>query len=87
MSSRKEIDIERYLTPISTSMSLSNPYVDEDIQIYIQNQLQDHHKLRTWPKPLSNEIGAALVNGAQGMYVTKQQSPSIVLIDLLTEIF
>lgn len=70
-ASRKEIDIEISLKPISTNMSLSNPYVDEDIQIYIENQLQDHHKLHTWPKSLSDEISAALVKGAKGMYVIK----------------
>lgn len=70
-ASRKEIDIEISLKPISTIMSLSNPHVDEDIQIYIENQLQDHHKLRTWPKSLSDEISAALVKGAKGMYVVK----------------
>lgn len=66
-TSRKEIDIEISLTPISTNMSLSNPYVDEDIRIYIQNQLQVHHKLCTWPKSLYDEISAALVKGAKGM--------------------
>lgn len=37
VTSRKIIDIELSLTPISTCMSLSNPYVDEDIRIYIKN--------------------------------------------------
>lgn len=72
VTSRKMIDIEISLTPISTGMSLSNPYVDEDIRIYIQNQLHDHHKIRTWPKLLSDEISVALVKGAKGMYVFKQ---------------
>ncbi|MCJ1347421.1 hypothetical protein MMC31_005646 [Peltigera leucophlebia] len=67
-ASRKEIDIEISLTPISTNISLSNPHVDEDIQIYIANQLQDHHKLRTWPKSLADEISAALIKGAKGMF-------------------
>lgn len=75
VSSRKEIDIETSLAPISTCMSLSNPYVDEDIRIYIKNQLRDHHKLRTWPKSLLDEISTALVKGAQGMYVIKQSKP------------
>lgn len=65
VTSRKVIDIEISLTPISTCISLSNPYVDEDIQIYIQNQLQDHHKLRTWPKSLLDEISVALVKGGE----------------------
>lgn len=75
VTSRKHIDIEISLTPISTSISLSNPYVDEDIQIYIQNQLQHHPKLREWPKWLSDEISIALVKGAKGMYVFKQPPP------------
>lgn len=86
VSSRKEIDIERSLTPIFTCISLSNPYVDEDIRIYIQNQLQDHHKLGTWPKSLSDEISAALVKGAKGMYVTKQRKRLYSSDHSLTEI-
>lgn len=37
--SRKEIDIEISLEPISTQVSLSNPHVDEDIRIYVENNL------------------------------------------------
>lgn len=87
VSSRREIDIERSLTPISTSISLSNPYVDEDIRVYVENQLQSHHKLRSWPKSLSHEISAALVKGAKGMYVTKHQKPLYISYYLLDEIF
>lgn len=68
-TSRKEIEIEISLEPISTQVSLSNPYVDEDIRIYVENQLQTHHRLCPWPMSLLAEIGEALVKGAKGMYV------------------
>lgn len=69
--SRKEIDIEIFLEPISTPVSLSNPHVDEDIRIYVENQLQIHYRLCKWPMPLLKEISDALVKGAKGMYVMK----------------
>ena len=68
-TSRKELDIERALLNISVDISLSNPYVDEDIRVYIQNTLRDNHKFSRWPEELRGEIEMALVKGAKGMYV------------------
>jgi len=68
-TSREEIDIEIAFRNVCVDVSLSNPFVDKDIQVYIRNQIQEHHKLRTWPESLWVEIEAALVNGAKGMYV------------------
>jgi Cdc6-like AAA superfamily ATPase len=67
--SRKETDIERVLEHISTDISLQNPRVDEDIRLYIQNQLCEDRKFSHWPKSLRAEIETALVKGAKGMYV------------------
>ena len=67
--SRKETDIERALEHISTGISLQNPRVDEDIRLYIQNQLCEDRKFSHWPKSLRAEIETALVKGAKGMYV------------------
>jgi hypothetical protein len=67
--SRKETDIERVLDHISTDMSLQNPRVDEDIRLYIQNQLCEDRKFSHRPKSLRAEIETALVKGAKGMYV------------------
>jgi Cdc6-like AAA superfamily ATPase len=67
--SRKETDIERVLERISMNISLQNPRVDEDIRLYIQNQLCEDRKFSHWPKSLRAEIETALVKGAKGMYV------------------
>jgi hypothetical protein len=71
-TSRKEVDIEKALGNISTIVSLSIPQVDEDILVYIQNQLRNHRNLRAWPESLWVEIEEALVKGAQGMYVVRE---------------
>lgn len=68
-TSRKEVDIERALLNLSADISLSNPYMDEDIRLYIQNTLRAHHKFSRWPEELQKEIETALVKGAKGMYV------------------
>jgi hypothetical protein len=51
------------------NISLQNPRVDEDIRLYIQNQLCEDRKFSHWPKSLRAEIETALVKGAKGMYV------------------
>lgn len=75
VSSQKEINIEKSLKLIFTSMLFSNLYLDEDIQIYIKNQLQNYHKPCNWPKSLMNKISVVLMKESNGMYVTKQQNP------------
>jgi NACHT domain len=69
--SRKELDIQQAFEGICTSISLSNPLVDEDIRVYIENQLQTDRKLSRWPEPLKKDIRDALIKGAKGMYVPK----------------
>jgi Cdc6-like AAA superfamily ATPase len=69
--SRKELDIQDALGPISKAMSLSNPYVDADIRIYIQNHLRDDRKFGRWSAVLKADVEAALVVGAKGMYVNR----------------
>jgi hypothetical protein len=67
--SRKEVDIERALLSVSVNISLSNPHVDQDIRVYIQNTLRDNHKFSRWPVELRREIETELVKAAKGMYV------------------
>jgi len=75
--SRKEVDIERALLGVSVDISLSNPHVDEDIRVYIQNTLCENHKFSRWPEELRGEIETALVKGAKGMYVFPPPSPPL----------
>jgi Cdc6-like AAA superfamily ATPase len=69
-TSREEIDIKTAIGHISQNLSLSNPYVDEDIRIFVQNQLHVHPRLRGYPPDLQRKIETALVGGAKGMYVS-----------------
>lgn len=65
--SRKELDIKRALFPIATDISLSNPYVDEDIYIYVQGSFRKEGKFMQWPLELTIEIENAIVKSAKGM--------------------
>jgi hypothetical protein len=67
VTSRKELDIERALSPLAIELSLSNPYVDEDIRTYIKSRLREDPKFSRWPETLRNETETALVKGAKGM--------------------
>ena len=67
VTGRKEADIERAISDISTNISLSNAYVDEDIRAYIKSRLRDDRKYKHRPEDLREEIEVALVKGAQGM--------------------
>ncbi|KAE8443901.1 hypothetical protein EG329_001211, partial [Mollisiaceae sp. DMI_Dod_QoI] len=67
-TSRKELDIERELLPLGANLSLSNPYVDEDIRTYVRNRMREESKFRRWPDQLRDEIELALVKGAKGMF-------------------
>jgi len=66
-TSRKELDIERSLSDVTTNVSLSNAHVDEDIQTFIRSHLSEDQKFSRWPKSLRLEIELALVRGAYGM--------------------
>jgi Cdc6-like AAA superfamily ATPase len=66
-TSRKELDIERALSPLATELSLSNPYVDDDIRVYIKSRLLEA-KFSRWPESLKDEMENALVKGAKGMW-------------------
>jgi hypothetical protein len=66
-TSRKVLDIEIALSPIATALSLSNPYVDEDITTYVKRRLREDPKFGRWPESLKSETEAALVKCAKGM--------------------
>jgi Cdc6-like AAA superfamily ATPase len=67
VTSQRELDIERAILPLSTILSLSNPYVDEDIRKYIQSCLSQNRRFSKWPDDLKAETEKALVKGAKGM--------------------
>jgi hypothetical protein len=79
VTSRRELDIERAILPLSTILSLSNPYVDEDIRTYIQSCLSQNRRFSKWPDDLKAETEKALVKGAKGMWVAFIQNPAYLL--------
>lgn len=75
MTSRKEWDIESSLVSYvkeEDAICLERDVVDEDIQRYVQQRLSDDKTLTKWNKDVAirQEIEAALIHGAQGMYVS-----------------
>jgi hypothetical protein len=69
--SREEIDITIAIGSTAESISLSNPYVDDDIRTYVRNQLKLHRKLSVLKPALRTSIEVGLVRGAKGMYVSR----------------
>jgi hypothetical protein len=75
MTSRKERDIERSLEGYveeENAVCLQRDVVDQDIQRYVQQRLHNDKSLAKWNKDAAvrNEIEAALMGGARGMYVS-----------------
>jgi type III secretory pathway component EscV len=74
MTSRKERDIESSLESYvkeEDTICLQRDVVDKDIQRYVQQRLSDDKTLTKWNKDTAvrQEIEAALMHGARGMYV------------------
>jgi hypothetical protein len=79
MTSRKERDIESSLESYvdeRDTVCLQRDVVDQDIQRYVQQRLRDDKGLAKWNKDaaIRQEIEAALMRGAQGMYVCSPSS-------------
>ena len=69
-SSRRYKDIERVMKEVSLPVSMSNPYVGEDIRRKIHSQLHSDREFSQWPQDLLQEVEDAVSEGAHGMYVT-----------------
>jgi hypothetical protein len=74
MTSRKEWDIESSLQTYikeEDTICLQMDVVDKDIQRYVQQRLSDDKRLTKWNQDdaIRQEIEAALMRGARGMYV------------------
>jgi KaiC/GvpD/RAD55 family RecA-like ATPase len=73
LTSRRERDIESSLETFIRQQNivcLQSELVDRDIQKYVQQRLSDDKRLSRWGKDpaLRQDIEAALMKGAQGMY-------------------
>lgn len=65
--SREYINIENVMQPISASMSMSNPLVEEDIRLYVRSQLKTNRNLKRWPQHLKDEVVKILPIKSKGM--------------------
>jgi hypothetical protein len=68
MTSRREHDITEYISECNnvTDISIQNPEVDHDIQLYIRQRLKEDKKLNRWAA-LHSEIEDVLGRKADGM--------------------
>ncbi|MCJ1452480.1 hypothetical protein MMC28_002823 [Mycoblastus sanguinarius] len=67
-SSRDYIDIERVMGEISVSVSMANPFVEEDIRLHVRVTLQSNRKFVRWPQDLLDEVEDTISRGAKGMF-------------------
>ncbi|KAK7414038.1 hypothetical protein QQX98_007070 [Neonectria punicea] len=68
VTSRQELDIERTMSKISHSISMSNPLVENDIKLYVRSQVLAEPRFQCWPPDLKDEVEVSLANGAKGMF-------------------
>ncbi|KAK3300595.1 uncharacterized protein B0H64DRAFT_414465 [Chaetomium fimeti] len=67
-TSREYLDIEEVMVDIATPVSMRNPFVHDDIVLYIKSRLDTHPRLKRWPEMLRKEVLRALCRGANGMF-------------------
>ena len=66
-SSREYFGIERVMGEFSVSVSMANPFVEEDIRLHVRSILQSNPKFRRWTQELLAEVEDAVSKGAKGM--------------------
>jgi hypothetical protein len=67
VTSRRYLDIETVLEEISKPVSLSNDFIDHDIDLFVRSSLQKDPKFQRWSSELRDEVGTTLTNRAKGM--------------------
>ncbi|KAK3331755.1 hypothetical protein B0T19DRAFT_413912 [Cercophora scortea] len=68
VTSREYQDIFDCLESLTTPISMSNPYVEDDIATYVKSVLRGDKRFRRWPHDLKNELVAELPKRAKGMF-------------------
>ena len=66
-SSREYIDIERIMSSLSVSISMNNPFVEQDIRYRVHSILESNPKFGNWPRDLLYEVEESITAGAGGM--------------------
>lgn len=69
VTSRKEPDIDKALTPLLnlSSISIQTNQVQPDIHRYIKSQIASDPALNKWPSLINEEIENTLIENAHGM--------------------
>ncbi|EXJ76933.1 hypothetical protein A1O3_10090 [Capronia epimyces CBS 606.96] len=68
-TSRRERDIEDELHSVANHcIDIQSALVDIDIRVYIRDRMATDKKLKKWPPSVQNEITAALMEKAGGMF-------------------
>ena len=66
-SGRQYWDIERAMRSTSQLISMSNPFVEQDIRQYVRSTIKMEPHFHKWPQDLLNEVEESLATGASGM--------------------
>lgn len=67
VTSRRYVDIENVLDPISRALPMSNELIEDDIRRYVESTIRSGPKTKRWPVDLRSEVEGALVSGSKGM--------------------
>ncbi|KAF2800547.1 hypothetical protein K505DRAFT_263715 [Melanomma pulvis-pyrius CBS 109.77] len=68
VTSRQYIDIEQVLELYSIPITMSNPFVEEDIGTLVHSTIQSDARYQRWPEDLRREIQDTIPKGAKGMF-------------------
>lgn len=69
VTSRQYIDIEQVMEGCSMPISMSSPFVEEDIATLVRSTLQSDARYQRWPEDLRREMQDTVPKKAKGMLV------------------
>lgn len=74
VTSRRYIDIEEVLEACSIPITMSNPFVEEDIRTLVLSTVKSDARYQQWPEHLRCEMQDSIPKRANGMYVLYRHS-------------
>ena len=67
VTSRRYIDIEQVLEACSIPITMSNPFIEEDIRTLVLSTVKSDARYQQWPEHLRREMQDSIPNRANGM--------------------
>lgn len=67
-TSRQYLDIETAMMAIAEPISMSNPLVQADIELFVRSQISSTPMFKKWPQNLRDEVEKQLSEEAKGMF-------------------